>query len=360
MAINWKIKELLKLRHCEFRTKPNALLIPTTRLHYNADNIALFNKLYFAIKARAKYYNTIRRTASGGISSTEPPGVRTYRWDIRKINAFIELTIINPDGCWRIQMAPGKKSSEIGGESILSGKQAFFKFKEILKDKFNINLEDFKEFDGELINHTIEKPLIFVRSEGITLNKTFEGVHHIDFHNSYPAGLANTHPEFKEAITYLYKNRYKHPSYKDLLNFSIGFMHSKYTHYAYAQLAKDAIADSNKRVMQLSKRVEMAGGRILLFNTDGFWYKGDIFHGAGEGKGLGEWRNDHINCKFRCKSAGAYEFIENETYHPVIRGYTKLDELKDRGNWEWGDIYQDSAEVKQYDFDEERGIYEIE
>ena len=29
-------------------------------------------------------------------------------------------------------------------------------------------------------------------------------VHHIDFHNSYPAGLVNTHPEFKDVITFLY------------------------------------------------------------------------------------------------------------------------------------------------------------
>lgn len=356
----WEIKEIKKLKHSPYRIKPNALLIPTTRLHYNADNIKLFNSVYFAIKKKSKYYSKIERSSSGAIRNNIPPLKALRRWDIRRKDAFIEITIINNDGCWRIQMSPGKKSSELGENSILSGKQAFFKFREILKEKFNLNLEDFQEPDGELINHTIEKPLIFMRHESITANKTFENVHHIDFHNSYPAGLANTHPEFKEAITYLYENRYKHPEYKDLLNFTIGFMHSKFVKYAYSQLAKDAIGDSNKRVMALAKRVELSGARILLFNTDGFWYQGEVFHGKGEGKALGEWRNDHINCKFRAKSAGAYEYIENETYHPVIRGFTKLDEIKDRGNWSWGDIYQESAEVRQYDFDEERGIYEKE
>ena len=354
----WQIKGLSKLKHASFKAAPNQMLIPATRLHYNSDNIALFNTIYLDMLKKAKYYTLIERTKSGGISLRKPPLQALRQWDLRQKDTFIELTIINNSGMWRIQVAPGKKSDEMNGKPILSGKQAFFKFRDILKDKFNLDLSLYAEQDGEVINHTIEKPLIFMRHESITANKTFENVHHIDFHNSYPAGLANCYPEFKEAITYLYENRYKHQEYKDLLNYSIGFMHSKFVKYQYAALAKAAIADSNKRVKDLASRVERAGGRILLFNTDGFWYKGNIFHGAGEGRKLGEWHNDHINCKFRAKSAGAYEYIENETYHPVIRGFTKLDEIKDRGNWQWGDIYQESAEVKQYEFIEGKGIVE--
>ena len=230
-------------------------------------------------------------------------------------------------------------------------------FEAFLK-KWGLDLSVYKSDDGEIINRTIEKPLILMRHERINANKVFENVHHIDFHNSYPAGLANLYPEFKEPIEYLYKHRQMKPEYKDLLNYSIGFFHSKYTKYAFAQLAKDAIEDSNKRVLALSRRVEQAGGRIILFNTDGFWYQGTIFHGAGEGDELGQWHNDHTNCRFRAKSAGAYEYIENGEYHPVLRGYTNLDDIKARGDWEWGDIYRDNAVVKQYAFDEERGIYE--
>lgn len=354
----WAIKGLNKLKHSPFTHKPNYYKIPTTRLHYNSSNIELFNSIYLQLMKKKKYYSEIIRTSSGGISLNKPPLAALRQYDVRQSGVFIEMTIINNDGCWRVQMAAGKKSSEMGDKPLLSGRQAFFKFRDFLKEKYNMNLADFACEDGEIINHTIEKPLIFMRHESITANKTFEGVHHIDFHNSYPAGLANTHEEFKEPINYLYENRYIKPSYKDLLNFSIGFMHSKFVKYQFAHLAKDAIADSNKRVLALAHRVELAGGRILLFNTDGFWYKGEIFHGKGEGKNLGEWRNDHINCRFRAKSAGCYEFIENETYYPVVRGFTKLDEIKDRGNWEWGDIYQENAEIKQYEFDPEKGIIE--
>lgn len=358
MSEVWRIKNLSKLKHAKFTIAPNYFKIPTTRLHYSPENIELFNSIYLDMKKKAKFYTPIIRTASGGISLKKPPKASMYQWDFRQSGFFSELTIINPSGCWRIQIAPGKKSDEMTSKPFLSGRQAFFAFRDFLKAKFNITLEDYKIYDGEVVNHTIEKPLIFMRMEAITKDKTFEHVHHIDFHNSYPAGLANTHEEFREAINYLYEHRYEKPSYKDLLNFSIGFMHSKYVSYAYAHLAKDAIADSNKRVKELASRVERSGGRILLYNTDGFWYTGHVFHGKGEGKGLGEWHNDHVDCRFRAKSAGAYEYIENEVYTPVIRGYTDLDKIKDRGNWSWGDIYQRDCEVKLYKFDEEKGFVE--
>ena len=358
MPNHWRIEALLKLRHSEPKRKPNYLIIPVTKLHYNAENVALFNKIYFEIKKKAKYYTPIIRTKSGGISTNKPPLSALRQWDFRQSGVFMELTIINNDGCWRIQMAAGNKSNELGEKPILSGRRAFFMFENFLK-KFNINLRDYEVDEGEIIHRQIEKPLILLRHATKNADRVFENVHHIDFHNSYPAGLVNTHPEFKEAITYLYEHRKSHPEYKDLLNYAIGFFHSKYTKYAYSQLAKDAIEDSNKRVIALSHRVEQKGGRIILFNTDGFWYQGEIFHGAGEGEKLGQWHNDHVNCKFRAKSSGAYEFIENEEYHPVLRGYTKLDEVKPRGDWKWGDIYRNEAIVKQYEFDEERGIYEL-
>lgn len=353
----WRISALKGLKCGKYTRKANQMKIPVTQLHYNSEGVALFNKIYFEIKKKAKYYTPIIRTKSGGISTNKPPLSALRQWDFRRSGVFMEITIINNDGCWRIQMSAGKTSKDIGETPILSGRRAFFMFDAILK-KFNIDLKDYEEPDGEIINATIEKPLILMRHERITKDKIFEGVHHVDFHNSYPAGLVNTHPEFKECVTHLFKHRKTRPEYKDLLNYSIGFFHSKYTKYAYARLAKDAIADSNKRVLLLAHRVEQAGGRILIFNTDGFWYKGEIFHGAGEGEELGQWHNDHINCRFRAKSAGAYEYIENGEYHPVIRGYTKLDEIKNRGDWSWGDIYLDNAVVKQYDFDEEKGIYE--
>lgn len=341
------------LKHAPFSVCPNAMLIPVTKLHYTTDNIALFNSIYFYMKSR-KGWSTIKRTPSGGISNRVAPSELFNRWDFQKKDVWMEITIIESTGMWRIQMSPGKPKDS----PILSGRQAYFMFEAFIK-KWGIELSNYAIEKGETIHRSIEKPLIWLEHENLYKDRTFKEVHHIDYHSSYPAGLVNTHPEFSEAINFLYDRRHQKPEYKDLLNFTIGFLHSRWCGYKYAQLAKDAIADSNKRVMDLARKVQRAGRTILLFNTDGFWYQGKVYHGEGEGSKLGQWSNDHQNCIFRAKSSGAYEFIENEEYHPVLRGFTKLDEVKPRETWEWGDIYQDNAIVKQFDFNEEEGIYEL-
>ena len=103
---------------------------------------------------------------------------------------------------------------------------------------------------------------------------------------------------------------------------------------------------------KLAEILEKKGRIVLLFNTDGIWYKGAPYHGEGEGDGLGQWHNDHVRCKFRMKSAGAYEFIENGVYTPVVRGVS----LEKREGWQWGDIYTEKAEPDILVFDEERGV----
>ena len=121
--------------------------------------------------------------------------------------------------------------------------------------------------------------------------------------------------------------------------FTIGYMQSKYCHYSLSKLSRDAIKVNNNKIRKLSEDLIKSGRTILLYNTDGIWYTGDIYHGENEGPDLGQWRNDHTDCILRIKSAGAYEFIEDKVYHPVVRGYTNLDKLKDRSQWEWGDIF---------------------
>lgn len=346
-------KPYLRLKRAPYSHKPNALQIPITKLHYTTENVELFNAIYLYMR-KAKDFSIIERTPSGGISNKVKLSKRHRRWDFRQSDSWKEITIIENAGMWRIQMSPGKEKDS----PILSGRQAYFMFREFIK-KFNIDMTKYEIKNGEVVNKQIEKPLISFPHEKLRRDRIFYGVNHIDFHNSYPAGLVNTHPEFKEGIEYLFNNRKRKPEYKDLLNYTIGFFHSKYCQYKFAGLARDAIADSNKRVLELAERVERSGRAILLYNTDGFWYKGKPYHGEGEGPNLGQWSNDHLDCKFRAKSSGAYEFIENEEYHPVLRGYTNLDEIKPRENWEWGDIYQENAVVKKYAFDEERGIYEV-
>lgn len=67
---------------------------------------------------------------------------------------------------------------------------------------------------------------------------------------------------------------------------------------------------------------------------------------------MGDWHNDRINCQFRMKSDGAYEFIENGIYYPVIRGIAN--DVKN--DWQWGDIYTEKAKLQLFTFDEKEGI----
>ena len=73
---------------------------------------------------------------------------------------------------------------------------------------------------------------------------------------------------------------------------------------------------------ELAKQLKDSGRMVLAYNTDGIWYCGEIYHGEGEGNGLGQWSNDHTNCTIRFKSAGSYEYIENGKYR--ISGRNKL------------------------------------
>lgn len=239
----------------------------------------------------------------------------------------------------------------------LQGFQAFAKFKKKCEE-MGVDLEKYavSKKEGLEIKEHIQKPYIFNTAICIP-GQTYENVHHIDFHNSYPAGLVNTHPEFKEVVEYFYNNRKVDEINKAVLNYTIGYCQSGKIDYKYAQLSHDAINDNVKRLMLLANELAKSGRKVLLFNTDGVWYQGDVYHGKGEGAKLGEWENDHLNCKLRIKSAGSYEYIENDTYHPVVRGRTKLDVIKPREEWEWGDIFQnDAVELIKYEFEPKNGL----
>lgn len=329
--------------------KINYNLIPVNTFAMDETGIKEFNKIFKEIKE--KKYNQIIRTLSNGISKY----TRIPAFDIKNTKSCIEITILCKNGMARFQCRANISPTP----NNIYGHQAFRRFKEILL-KFNINLDSYIITNGKEIKKEIPKYII--KAERRTFcgeNKTFSNVHHIDFHSSFPAGLVNTHPEFKDAITYIYNKRKEDPVYKAILNLSIGFMQSESCCSAkWAHLSKDAIADNNKRVLEMAEKLKENERTILSYNTDGIWYSGEIFHDENEGPNLGQWENDHINCKFRMKSAGSYEFEENGIYYPVVRGHCKLDELKPREKWTWGDIFNINAEVKQYILTE-NGIEEI-
>lgn len=351
-----QLEQLLAERGAKIVLKANQPKIPTYALDNTAAGAHEFNIYYQELLN--KNWNTIVRTAGSG--KTRKKGISTARknfkppmWDVRYTDACIEITIV-ANKMLRIQFRQITSVEESDGP-IIYGYQAMAAFKkELLKD--GINLETYAVSNGEVIKATIPKYIIALEREAYT-NLVFENCHHIDFHNSFPAGLVNTHPEFRPTVERLYETRKTKPINKSILNNSIGYFHSL-THCGarWAPLARDAIKDNNDRIAALADTLRETGRLVISYNTDGIWYKGEIYHGPGEGKKLGEWENDHVNCKFRAKSAGAYEFIEDGKYYPVIRGRTNYDLIKPRSEWEWGDIYRKESKPFLFYWKEGEGI----
>lgn len=334
------IKELANLKHTASSSRLNYLLIPVTTFDINKKGAKNFNKIYLWLKNQDLY--KLERTSSGSIKNG--PHVKRPAWDIKTNHYCVELTVVMEGKAWRIQFRTKLPKG-------MSGKKAFTVFKRLLL-KDGVDLETLAIDNGSEVKKEIEHYLVKPYHR-FFIDKTYNNAHHIDFHSSFAGGLANTHPEFRKTLEWLYENREKDEVNKNILNFSIGYMQSIQGCKAkWAHLSKDAISDNNKRLLDIVKRLEESGRTVLLLNTDGVWYNGPIYHGEGEGTGLGQWQNDHTNCQFRMASAGAYEYIENGIYHPVIRGIPN----DTKNDWVWGDIYKEKAIPSIFSFTEEEGV----
>lgn len=333
------IRALAKYKHTAVSSNINYLLIPVSIIPITIEGAEEFNKIYFAVKRLN--LEKIERTKSGGIKQS-----RIIRpcWDVRSLRYCVEMTVIHDGNAWRIQFRTPTPEK-------LSGRKAFQQFKKLCL-KYGIDLDDYAVENGVEIKKQIEKPMIGPPRK-IYLDHEFRSVHHLDLHSAFPSALVETHPEFKEVIEKLYQDREKDENKKNILNFSIGFMQSVVGCGAkYAILARDAINRTNEKMRELSARLEKSGRTVLDYNTDGIWYQGKVYHGEGEGDFLGQWHNDHINCRFRMASAGCYEYEEDGVYYPVVRGIAN--EIK--ADWEWGDIYSEKAKVDIFTFTEEKGV----
>lgn len=343
--------QLLEQRGAPITLKTNKILVPVYALDNTEKGAHEFN-IYYQEAIQTKW-NAIVRTKSKGISVSRK-AFRPPMWDVSYSSACIEMTIIT-NKMLRIQFRQTTSVLKEENEKQIYGRQAFVEFKkELLKD--GIDLNRYAIDNGAEVKKTIPRYLIQLEKE-IYKDLVFENCHHVDFHSSFPAGLANTHPEFAATMNRLYEQRKEREINKAILNYSIGFCQSiDNTEARWAHLSRDAIKDNNDRIEELAQRLKKAGRLVISYNTDGIWYQGEIYHGAGEGKKLGDWENDHINCKFRAKSAGAYEFIEDGKYYPVIRGRTNYDLIRPREDWEWGDIYRKEAKTLLFFWEEGRGI----
>ena len=254
-------------------------------------------------------------------------------------NRFV-IILQTSEGNVRIWLTPN--TQEFNNKHPMTGYRGYALLaKEFAKD--NVRLTNYAEPNGEKIKETIEKPMIDVDEDIVGF--TIQGANHLDFHSAYPGALAECYPEMRPTIERIFKQRKDNPELKIALDAGIGYFQSKYCNvmdcgpYSLARLAQKALNRNKEKMVELTERMKKLGYQILAHNTDGIWYTGGIYHGGGEGPNIGEWENDHINTTIRFKSRGAYEYIENGVYHPVVRGRTRLDDKKPRETWEWGDIF---------------------
>jgi hypothetical protein len=346
---------LEKYKHCKLKLDANLKLIPVTLFDINDRGMNDFNEVYNYVK-NYEEITPITWTPSGGISTSRrnflPP-----MYGIKAGRSFVELVVLIKEGMWRFQFRNDYKKQE----TVMPGTKAITMFARKLHTE-GIDLYKYLVYNGIKERDTVPKYIIKTDArycpevEDIKDAPIWENVNHIDFHSSFAGGLANAYPEFRNALEFFYKNRKQNPEYKGVLNSTVGIMWSEhYKGCGFVRLAKAAITDNNKRLMDLTKRLEESGRIPLLWNTDGVWYHGDIYHGEGEGSGLGEWENDHVNCKFRVKSRGCYEYIEDGCYYPVARGVAEERKV----GWDWGSIFKPGNELIKYGFEEGNGVFKI-
>lgn len=354
----------MELRKIPPVRKPNYRLIPCTQ----TDDMDYFNEILSVYRERDKIepFETITRTPSGGISIKN---FRGHQLDLRCTSWSAELTVLDYDGYFRLQFRTsvgqdlGVEDKWIGGSSSLK------LFSKELKS-ININLNDYAldEEKGIEYKAKIESPLILC-PQPMFMNREIKGpVYHLDRRSSYPAGLKEYKPEFAPVIDKWFQRKEEGQSeYKGYLNTLIGMMQSKSIRYKYADMAEYAIRRNNEELKKMSDELTENGDTVLLYNTDGIWFIGDYIPNTGNG--LGDFRLDYIASKFRIKSNGAYEFIgydpnketvDDSKYYPRIRGKTRLDKIKPRDEWVWGDIYTpDASDIIKYEITWENGIVPI-
>lgn len=352
------IMNINDFKSAEFKTRSdiNFIRIPVNILGFDEIGVTSFNEIIEYWENQYDEWNTIVRTPSGGICKVK--GVlRLPAMDIIVEKAFVELTILTCSVCARYQVSINSNAVHEVGKKI-GGSQAYRTFVSVC-NRHNVDLREFAIENGLDVKKEIASPMIKCMNPRY-LMETWKNVHHIDLNSSYMSGIAQACPALEPAIREIYNKR-KDPAfnkpYKAVLNCSYGFFQSKYCRigghgYALAHLSKAAREYNDKYILDLIERLESTGRLVLMINTDGIWYAGDVYHDENEGTDLGQWKNDHTHCMFRMKSNGAYEFIENGEYTPVVRGSTRLDQILDRAEWKWGDILRyDAAMVNMYHFD---------
>lgn len=339
--------------------KPNQYKLPKIQL--TLDKFEDFNELLAELVEMEKTGDTKRgivRTPSGGICTK--PHINVYRgncYDVVAANSFVSITVLHCDGMFQVVWSNKDEMPDNG----IGGAQAFNRFKKVCFE-YGVDLEDYSIPNGLEVKQQIPKPRIGVTNKCF-LGLTFRDAHHIDLNTAYMAGIAKAFPQLLEPITYIYNNRKKpglDNEFKAILNYSYGYMQSKYHNYRHAHMSLAGHLYCNQMLDDITAELKAHDCCVIAYNTDGIWFTGDCdwIENSNE---LGKFKVDHKNCKLRFKSNGAYEYIEDGKYTPVIRGKTRYDNIKPRSQWEWGDIYRDDCTIIKYYFEGyEKGIVKYE
>ena len=308
-----------------------------------------FNELVELCERKIGKEHRIISTDSNGMKKN---GIYS-RYGIKRTNAAVELTIFYKAKGARVYFK-NWEPEEAGGFSG-GGRQAFQRFCEIMRE-FNVDVEAEEIKDKEeALKIKSEIPKVKIWIGPLLWEKELNNVHHLDLNSSYLSGMKEFIPEWGPALDYMYENRKKDKTMKAVMVMTTGWMQSaNYYDAKLAHVAKAGIEWNNNHIDDLADKLVKSGRKIIGFNTDGIWYQGDVYHDSNEGVGLGKWKNDHIDCKFRAKSHGSYEYVCDGNYYPVVRGSTRLDAVLDRKDWKWGDIFQQEIIKFYWNKDKER------
>lgn len=261
-------------------------------------------------------------------------------------------------------------------DNPMTGRLAITEWWKMVK-KFNLEpiIQEYylDKYEGEAIKKTIKKAHINVLCSKALLGNVLKHCYHLDFNSSYMSRIAEADERFRPMCEYIYKMRKQRVNgvndlYKFVSNASIGMFQSSYCTnienkrkpYLLTRLSKFAVDGTVDKVEEYKRKLEMAGMVPLLSNTDGIWYasaKGP-YHDENEGAGLGQWKNDHIDCTLTIKSPGVYQYIENGKVQTVMRGVCQLDKIKRRENFEFMEIYKSEATFLHIEYNSE--LKEIE
>lgn len=341
-----------------FTLKPNKLQIePIT---FSFSDMDLFNKIYKYVKE-----NYLRVEPTNSKSMPYDTKYKYHeRYMIVKSKSAFELTVICYDGCYRFIIGNIRNEEE----NPISGKEAVRVIYKQAK-KLGINLSKYAVSSdyGKDIKKTISKPHIEIYGRA---KRPYSNVHHLDLNSSYASRIIEVYPELAPLYEEMYRERHnKDNYYKHVLTNHIGCWQSvhcpdvndskRIAPYQFANLARIAVDGTRTMIETYVEVLKKSGRNVLLTNTDGIWYQGEIYHDENEGNELCQWKNDHINCTLIMKSKGAYQYIEDGVCHTVVRGTTNLDKEKERDDWEFGDIFKD-VKMDCYAFDDNEGVIKDE